>query len=683
MLITSGGWLVLVALLMLIWHLFSVSAPLLGAPSLKQVNSWQLSGTGNALAVGKNAFGYYLYWQNEECTSSLVQLSQEQKSISSQRVLRSACAEKSQIISLQNELYIADIASEGRLRVFHLSITPERSPKKQLSFSVRLPNDIELTRYQKWQVQMTRELVLFTVETPDKRSELLAFSRTTRELEHRQIIENGLLSATADSGNTLAWLPSGILKFGAQGNTFYVKEFLNKPKRIIQSPGAKSFYLLYDKRIEKFTFANQLGQLSILTQFSLSMDTSINDFELAPNGQTSLIFSNNSVHWLNNTTGELMSKEALVQGSFYRYLDERHLLIAHNDKLTKWEIINPSASITASSLWDELWYDGYQQSGYVWQTSSASDYQQPKYSVVPLVLGSIKASFLAILVALPLGFGSAVYCGFFVPFRVRKYLKPAVELIEAVPSVVIGFVAAIWLLPIAEKYLAGVFLFILFSPIALLVFGVIANKWGVRLKNGWELIFAVVCIASFLTFFELAWSSDSHGTHMSLLHQWLDSVFELHANKNTLVLALALGFAIVPTVFSIAEDAIHEVPKSIQLASFAMGATRVQTLQRIVLVAAMPGLISAAMLGFARAFGETMIVILVSGNTPIASWDLLDGVRTLTANLAIELPEAQVDSAHYRILFFTALILFGFTFVLNTIAELLRIRSRRNFGSLK
>ena len=163
----------------------------------------------------------------------------------------------------------------------------------------------------------------------------------------------------------------------------------------------------------------------------------------------------------------------------------------------------------------------------------------------------------------------------------------------------------------------------------------------------------------------------------------LDSIGELTAvaqtsvGKTTIVVAIALGIAISPSIYSLAEDAISSVPDELKQASFALGATRLQTLHNVVLYVATPGILAAVMLGFGRAFGETMIVLMVTGNTPIASWSLLEGLRALTANLAIELPEADVNSTHYQILFLTAGILFAFTFVVNTIAELLRQRLRR------
>jgi phosphate transport system permease protein len=143
-----------------------------------------------------------------------------------------------------------------------------------------------------------------------------------------------------------------------------------------------------------------------------------------------------------------------------------------------------------------------------------------------------------------------------------------------------------------------------------------------------------------------------------------------------------MGFAVIPTIFSIAEDAIFNVPKHLTVGSLALGATPWQTVSRVVLLTASPGIFSAVMIGFGRAVGETMIVLMATGNTPVMDLSLFQGMRTLAANIAVEMPESEVDSTHYRILFLAALILFAFTFVFNTLAELIRQRLREKYSSL-
>ncbi|CAN8139423.1 membrane hypothetical protein [uncultured Thiomicrorhabdus sp.] len=152
--------------------------------------------------------------------------------------------------------------------------------------------------------------------------------------------------------------------------------------------------------------------------------------------------------------------------------------------------------------------------------------------------------------------------------------------------------------------------------------------------------------------------------------------------RNAMVIGFAMGFALIPTIFSVAEDAIYNVPAYLVNGSLALGASGWQTLVGVVLPTASPGIFSAIMLGFGRGVGETMIVLMASGNTPLMETNIFEGMRTLAANLAVEMPEAEVASSHYRVLFLSGLVLFIFTFFFNTIAEVVRNRMRRKYGSL-
>jgi phosphate transport system permease protein len=152
--------------------------------------------------------------------------------------------------------------------------------------------------------------------------------------------------------------------------------------------------------------------------------------------------------------------------------------------------------------------------------------------------------------------------------------------------------------------------------------------------------------------------------------------------RNTLVVGLAMGFAVIPMIFSIAEDAIFSVPKHLTTGSLALGATTWQTMTKVVLLTASPGIFSAIMIGFGRAVGETMIVLMATGNTPVMDLSIFQGLRTLSANIAVEMPESEVNSTHYRVLFLAALVLFMFTFIVNTLAEMIRQNLRQKYSSL-
>jgi phosphate transport system permease protein len=163
---------------------------------------------------------------------------------------------------------------------------------------------------------------------------------------------------------------------------------------------------------------------------------------------------------------------------------------------------------------------------------------------------------------------------------------------------------------------------------------------------------------------------------------WLEGNGIDFDQRNALIVGIAMGFAVIPIVFSIAEDAIFAVPKALSFGSLALGATPWQTLVRVVLPTASPGIFSGLMIGLGRAVGETMIVLMAAGNTPIMDLNIFEGLRTLSANVAVEMPEAEVDSTHFRILFLSGLVLFVVTFILNTTAEMVRQRLRAKYSTL-
>ena len=164
---------------------------------------------------------------------------------------------------------------------------------------------------------------------------------------------------------------------------------------------------------------------------------------------------------------------------------------------------------------------------------------------------------------------------------------------------------------------------------------------------------------------------------------WLLSALGLtYDQRNSLVVGIAMGFAVIPIIFTIAEDSLANVPGHLRAGSLALGANRWQTALRIVLPTASPGIFSAIMIGLGRAVGETMIVLMATGNTPVMDWSIFNGFRAMSANIAVELPEAPEQGTLFRVLFLAAFLLFCLTFVLNTVAELVRLRLRRKYRYL-
>jgi len=201
--------------------------------------------------------------------------------------------------------------------------------------------------------------------------------------------------------------------------------------------------------------------------------------------------------------------------------------------------------------------------------------------------------------------------------------------------------------------------------------------------EGWEALFLVPVVML------LGWLSIELSRPMEDLffdgniQHWMLSEFGIrYDQRNSLVVRIAMGFAVIPTIFSIAEDAIFSVPQHLIRGSLALGATSWQTLVSVVMPTASPAIFSAVMMGFGRAVGETMIVLMATGNTPVMDMSVFEGMRTLSANIAVEMPEAEVDSSHYRVLFLAALVLFIFTFLFNTGAEIVRQRLRNKYSNL-
>lgn len=239
-------------------------------------------------------------------------------------------------------------------------------------------------------------------------------------------------------------------------------------------------------------------------------------------------------------------------------------------------------------------WSGYERPEYIWQPISRIH----KYNIIPLVLGSLKTTLVALLVGVPLALGAALYISQLASQRVQETVKPCIELLAGVPSVVTGF-------------------------------------------------FMLIVMATVLK-----------------------QVFGYESRLNAFVAGVGLSLAVIPVVFSISEDALTSVPRSYTQAALALGASRWQAAWQVVLPSAMPGVFAAVVLGFGRAIGETMIVLMASGNASIMSASLFDSTRTITASIAAELAEAVFGGHHYRILFTIGLLLFVVTFVCNFVGDL-------------
>ncbi len=391
------------------------------------------------------------------------------------------------------------------------------------------------------------------------------------------------------------------------------------------------------------------------------------------------------------TAGQKVLDESVPGSDFQRGAfsprANRLLLESTAGELHLYEVHNEHPEISFSSLWGKVWYESYQEPEFIWQSSAANSDFEPKFSLTPLAFGTLKAAFYAMLFAVPLALAGAIFTAYFMAPKLRQAVKPTVEVMEALPTVILGFLAGLWLAPFIETFLPGIFLMVVFLILAMPLTGWLWTKAPAplrhRVPDGYQpvlLVLPLIIAGGLALLLSRPVEAAFFGGNMP---QWLANEMDIpYDQRNSLVVGLAMGFAVIPTIFSIAEDAVFGVPKHLSQGSLALGATPWQTLVRVVLPTASPGIFSALMIGLGRAVGETMIVLMATGNTPIMDFNIFEGFRTLSANIAVEMPESEVGSTHFRILFLAGLVLFLFTFVFNTLAEIVRQRLRSKYSSL-
>ena len=478
--------------------------------------------------------------------------------------------------------------------------------------------------------------------------------------------------------------------------------------------------------------------------------------------------------WLRHATSESTLLRFKVKGMtgprrFVRLAPRDDAIVAVDEKgvVNFWKFSAEHPETTFQTLFGKVWYEGYPKPGYTWQSSSGDDAFEEKISLIPLIFGTIKGTVYSLIFAIPIAVLGAIFTSEFIGPEVRSVVKPAMEMMASLPSVVLGFVAALILAPIVETWIAAILLSFMLIPLLLLLSAYLWQVMPPRISlplSGFpkiSLIFFVIILGSLLGYligpgFERfffggdfkAWANGNIGIATPMLfiiffpvsflvvafgaerlfgYEWkqrlrrmphsrgalfellrwagmlvvagllswvtavvltalgLDArggVIDTYVQRNSLVVGFAMGFAVIPLIYTIAEDALNSVPSHLRAASLACGATPWQTALWVILPTAASGIFAAVMIGMGRAVGETMIVVMAAGNTPVLDWNIFSGLRALSANIAVELPEAVKDGTLYRVLFLAALVLFGMTFIVNTVAEVVRLRFRKRAAQL-
>lgn len=360
-------------------------------------------------------------------------------------------------------------------------------------------------------------------------------------------------------------------------------------------------------------------------------------------------------------------------------------VVLAGDRLLDRSIDNPHPEISFRTLFLPVWYEGYAAPKWVWQTTGGSDAFEPKMSLWPLIFGTLKATLYALLFSVPLALMAAVYVSQLAPSWLQSIVKPTIELMAAVPSVVVGFLAALWLAPRLEAALFTALVTLLCLPlaivVALLAWRLLPVSYRRSAMPGAELAALLVGLVSVVVLVAMLADPVENWLFAGDFQRFLFTEWGLRFDqRNSIVVGLALGFAVIPVIFTLAEDACSAVPGSLVSGSRALGATRWQTAIKLVVPAASPGLFAGVMLGLGRAVGETMIVLMAAGNTPILDLSPFNGMRTMSAAIAVEIPEAPVGGTLFRVLFLTGALLFVFTFLITTAADVVGGYLRKKYA---
>lgn len=719
--VTTGGALVLVALLLIFFYLLYVVKPIFNGASMEPTASFTLPIQGKPAWLGveeQNEIGYRFSDQGQVNFFAV----QNDGKVKVGQSLGQA--------QVKGDITAVAPPSPGQ-KLMAYGFADGKAQVVQPAFKVSYPNDVRVIE-PSLQYPFGEEPVV--VDPEGKALSLMVFEATKDKMATAAVTADGrgVMMVMSGEENFL----SGEVEWSAQNYT--IPSLPRHVDQMLLTPNLRILFVREGNRLSVYDIHN-LNDISLRNVLEINApDANVTRVELLSGASSLLVGNDNGVisQWFEvardgkrqftqirdfkgdgavaqltpehfrkgfisadksgtisffHATGETKLLSEKVEGGALSALaiSPRHnvLLMQQGDAFKLFAVENEHPEVTWSALWQQVWYEGYPEPQYVWQSTSASNDFEAKLSLVPLVFGTLKASFYAMVFAVPLGVAGAIYTAYFMSAGLRKYVKPTVEIMAALPTVILGFLAGLWLAPIIEGALPGVVLLLILLPMGMLLTALVWNYLPERgkswLPEGWHaiLLIPVLLLIGWGAFAvsPLIENAFMHGDSRIWLTHDMGIKFD---QRNSLVVGIAMGFAVIPTIFSIAEDAVFSVPKHLTQGSLALGATPWQTLSRVVILTASPGIFSAVMMGLGRAVGETMIVLMATGNTPIMDFSMFQGLRTLAANIAVEMPESEVGSSHYRVLFLAAFVLFVFTFLFNTLAEFIRQRLREKYSSL-
>ena len=414
-----------------------------------------------------------------------------------------------------------------------------------------------------------------------------------------------------------------------------------------------------------------------------------------------LIAFENQFELIYPTTESSLLKKKLeypIKQIFFSQDGHKIFIINNQFHLLVYQLKNDHPEVNFKTFFTKIWYEGYDKPLFIWQSSASNDDNEPKLSLIPLMFGSLKGTFYALIFSIPLALLAAIYTSQFLSPNMRNYIKPMMEFMASIPSVVLGFLGALYLAPLLEDKIPSVIAIIIIIPLVTIFLWYVVNQILYRFNQKKSLFYGKEYYFTIGIVIVLVWiifasnhqiealfftTTLENGDSVSSFKVWLKNNFNSSfQQRNSLIIGIVMGFTVLPIIFTISEDAISSVPSKLKFGALALGATRWKTVWKVILPVAKSGIFSAIMIGFGRAVGETMILVMVTGNTPIMDFNIFNGMRTLSANIAVEMPEAPAGGTLYRTLYLGAFILFILTFVINTLAEIFKKRIRNNYKAI-